>query len=332
MSNIREIARFAGVSTATVSRALSHPDKVAEKTLKKVREAMLKYDYRPNMMARNFRATKSFTILVLVPNIANPFFSTLIRGIEDVAQKKGYSVLLGDTRENEKNEDEYLSLIETRQADGLIQLTPYSPGSKLYPSYVLAVNAAGCEGTPYPTIRIDNREAAKTAIEYFISLGHRRIGVVTGLSENRHTIDRLKGYKQALSEAGIEYDSQLVVEGEFTMSSGKIAADQIVKMADRPTAVFCMNDDMAIAATQTFKSNGLKVPKDISVIGFDNIEYSKYTDPPLTTIEQPALKLGNVAASKLIQLIEGETLTESQFILPHEFILRQSVTTVLNNS
>ena len=325
MSNIREIAKLAGVSIATVSRALSQPEKVTEKTRKKVQDAMSKADYRPNMMARNFRATRSYTLLVLVPNIANPFFATLIRGIEDVAQKNGYSVLLGDTRDSVKNEDQYRNLVETKQADGLIQLMPHSPDSPLPPDHIPTVNAAGCEGTPYPSIRIDNCGAAKTVVDHLLSLGHRRIGVITGLRQNRHTVDRLKGYKLSLQEAGIEFDKSLMVEGEFTMASGQIAANQFVQMKDRPTAIFCMNDDMAIAAIQTFKSNGIRVPEDISIAGFDNIEYSKYTDPPLTTIDQPAQEIGRVAVNKLLQLIEEKELSQTEYVLPYEFIVRESV-------
>jgi LacI family repressor for deo operon, udp, cdd, tsx, nupC, and nupG len=324
MSNIREIAKIAGVSTATVSRALSHPERVSEKTRQKVKDAMAKVDYRPNMMARNFRSARSYTILVLVPNIANPFFATLIRGVENVAQKHGYSVLLGDTRDNEKNESDYLSLVETKQADGVIQLLPHTPNATLPPNHIPTVNAAGCEGTPYPTVRIDNSAAAKTVIDYLVSIGHRRIGVITGLKDNRHSIDRLIGYKQSLAEAGIELDSQLIVEGGFTLASGQAAAKEVLRMEKRPSAVFCMNDDMAIAAIQTFKSSGLNVPGDISVAGFDNIEYSKHTDPPLTTIEQPAIEMGKLAALKLLELIDVKELPQTEYVLPYEFIVRES--------
>ncbi len=325
MTNIREIAKIAGVSIATVSRSLRHPDKVSEKTRQKVIEAMETYEYRPNMMAHNFRSTRSYKLLVLVPNLANPFFATLIRGLEDYAQKRGYSVLLGDTRDEVQNERIYLDLINSKQADGVIQLTPYSPEESLVPDHLPIVGAAGCEGTPYPSVRIDNTEAAKTVTDYLISQGHRRIGVISGLRDNRHTMDRLRGYRQSLEEAGIEFDKSLVIEGEFTMASGQMAANQVLMMDEKPTALFCMNDDMAIAAMQTLKSNGVRVPEDISVAGFDNIEYSKYTDPPLTTIDQPAMEIGRMAAKQLITLIEDGELPQNRFVLPYEFIVRESV-------
>jgi LacI family repressor for deo operon, udp, cdd, tsx, nupC, and nupG len=325
MSNIREIAKLAGVSTATVSRALSHPEKVTAKTRKKVEDAMNQSEYRPNMMARNFRATKSFKLLVMVPDISNPFFSALIKGVEDAAHKNGYSVLLGDTRDDSSNEQEYINLVETKQADGIIQLTPHSASSKILPEHIPIVNAAGCEDTPYPCVRIDNRAAARAITDHLIELGHKRIGLITGLATNPHTIDRMKGYREALSAANISYEEEIVVEGEFTMASGQLAAQHFTSMDNPPSAIFCMNDNMAIAAIQTLKASGLKVPEDISVVGFDNIEYSKYTDPPLTTISQPSTELGRLATKLLIKLIEEGSLSKIEHILPHELVVRKTV-------
>ena len=325
MANIREIAKIAGVSTATVSRSLRHPEKVSDKTRQKVIEAMETYEYRPNMMARNFRSTRAYKLLVLVPNLANPFFATLIRGIEDYAQKKGYSVLLGDTQGDVENERVYLDLFNSRQADGVIQLTPYDVDVSYVPEHLPIVGAAGCEGTPYPSVRIDNAAAAKTVTDYLISQGHKRIGIITGLLDNRHTIDRLSGFRKSLEEAGLEFDQSLVIEGEFTMTSGQVAANQVLMMDEKPTALFCLNDDMAIAVMQTLKANGVRVPEDISIAGFDNIEYSKYTDPPLTTIEQPAQEMGRMAAKQLITLLEQGELPQNRFVMPYEFIVRDSV-------
>lgn len=322
MSSIRDVARAAGVSVATVSRALTNPEKVSESSLKKVQDAIKSVGYRPNLLARNFRSAKSYAIVVLVPNITNPFFSQVIQAIEDRAQQKGYAVLLGDTRESSKREQEYVNRVETRLADGVIQLRPqsmnYTRGA------IPWVTACACRDTPGPSVRIDDVAATQTIVDYLISLGHRRIGVITGLKDNPHTIERLEGYKRSLEDADIEFDRELIAEGDFTMWSGQNATHKFFQLKDRPTAIFCMNDEMAIGAIQTIKGKGLSVPGDISVTGFDDITYAKYWDPGLTTIAQPAEDFGKISMDLLLRIIEGEHLEDQDVVLPTEFIIRKS--------
>ena len=326
MSNIREVAKVAGVSTATVSRALSSPDKVSEKALKKVQDAIDKIGYKPNMMARNFRFHRSYAILVLVPELANPFFSTVVKGIEDVARKKGYNVLLGDSRDSLEREKEYLKLIDTCQADGVIQLRPHrdEDTSTFVGRGFPVVNACGCVGTPYPSVRIDNANAQQTVVDYLISLGHKRIGAITGLNTNAHSADRLKGYKAALDNAGIPYDESIVLEGDYSKWSGLNAATQFVHMDNRPTAIVAFNDQMAIGAIKGLKTSNIEVPRDISVTGFDDLEVAKYIDPTLTTISQPASEMGHTAMNILHSLLENKELSQQEYILPHEFMVRES--------
>lgn len=325
MSTIRDVSREAGLSIATVSRALSSPEKVSKESLKRVHAAIEKLQYRPNMLSQKFRNKRANCIVVLVPDIANLFFTTVIVGIENVAQKRGFSVLLGDTRDSLQREAEYINLVETRQADGIIQLRPYAENDSALPKeLVMAVNASGCENTPYPAVRIDNVGAAKEVVNYLISLGHKRIGVISGLKDNPHTRDRLKGYQQALDEAGIPFDENLVAEGDFTLWSGLNASEHFTRMEDIPTAIFCMNDEMAIGAMKGLKSKGLKLPEDISITGFDDLEVSRYCDPPLTTVSQPAEKLGEKSAELLFQLIDEQQPTQTEFVLPIEFVIRQS--------
>lgn len=325
MSNIRDVARLAGVSVATVSRALSNPEKVSPESLEKVHNAIAQVGYRPNMLARNFRSARAYAVVVLVPDIANPFYSLFIRALEDRAQQKGYAVLLGDTRGTPEREMEYIRRVETRLADGIVQLRPSSEKSQNnIPPDVPCVNACGCEYTTGPAIRIDNRAAAKTMVNYLISLGHRRIGVISGLKDNPHAIDRLEGYKEAIAEAGIPFEKDLVAEGDFTMWSGLNAAFQFCNMKNRPTAIFSMNDEMAIGAMQTLKNQGIRIPEDMSVTGFDDIAYAKYSDPALTTISQPAEEMGKMAMDMLLKVIEGEPLSQRECVLPTEFIIRKS--------
>lgn len=325
MSNIRDVARLAGVSVATVSRALSNPEKVSPESLDKVHKAIAEVGYRPNMLARNFRSARAYAVVVLVPDIANPFYSLFIRALEDRAHQKGYAVLLGDTRGTPEREMEYIRRVETRLADGIVQLRPSSEKSQNnIPADVPCVNACGCEYTTGPAIRIDNRGAAKSMVNYLISLGHKRIGVISGLKDNPHAIDRLEGYKEALADAGIPFEKELIAEGDFTMWSGLNAAFQFCNMKNRPTAIFSMNDEMAIGAMQTLKSQGIRIPDDISVTGFDDIAYAKYSDPSLTTISQPAEEMGKMAMDMLLKVIEGEPLSQRECVLPTEFIIRKS--------
>jgi len=328
MSNIREVARVAGVSVATVSRALSHPDKVSDASRKKVEDAIEKVNYRPNMLARNFRSARSYSLVVLVPDISNPFFSQVIRSVELQAQKKGYSVLLGDTQDNSTREKEYIRLVETRLADGIIQLRPASEEFNQTRKFSFPyLHLCATESTPGPCIRVDNVTAFEHMVEYLISLGHQRIGLITGLKGNPHTVDRMKGYRKALEKAGIAFDDRLIAEGEYTIWSGVNAANTLCKLPESPTAIACMNDEMAIGAIQSLKSHGYQVPDDISVTGFDDISYARYCDPPLTTIAQPAGDMGAIAVDLLLRLIEGDILEQDEHVMPYDFIVRKSTST-----
>lgn len=326
MSNIREVAKRAGVSIATVSRAFTNPEKVSQSSLKKVMDAVDEVGYRPNMMARNFRSTKSYAVVVLVPDFANLFFSKVIRAIQETGKKHGYNILLGETRDSKEREADYLKLVETRQADGVIQLSPHIPEQELLPQpHISAVAACGACDTPYTSVRMDHVAASFAIVNYLISMGHRKIGCISGLSDNPHSRDRLKGYKQALAKAGIDFDESLLYEGNFTMQSGHDAGVYFAQLTPRPTAVFSMNDLMAVGAIKSFKENNIRVPQDISITGFDDLDFATYTDPALTTIRQPAEEMGKKAMLLLLQILDGKPPTQQEFILKHEFVLRDSV-------
>jgi LacI family repressor for deo operon, udp, cdd, tsx, nupC, and nupG len=326
-TSIRQVARQAGVSIATVSRALTTPDKVSDKTLKKVLAQVERSRYKPNLLARNFRSKRAYAVVVLVPNIANPFFAEIIRGIEQVAQQHGYAVLLGDTEGREDREAYYVGLVETRQADGLIQLHPRLPkvaqgaGGLEIP----LVNACEyIEDAPCPRVGIDNVAAAREMTTYLIGLGHRRIGAILGPNTSPLTTDRLRGYKLALKTAKISADDALIAQGDFTMSSGRAAIAELFKIKEPPTAVFCFNDEMALGAIRWLKSTGRSVPQDVSVVGFDDIEFASFCDPPLTTIEQPTREIGNKAMSVLFEMLSGGKPEPALYALPTKLIVRDS--------
>jgi len=330
MSSIRDVSRFAGVSVATVSRALRNPEKVAETTRARVLEAARAVDYRPNMMARNFRSRQAFAIVVLAPDIANPFFARVVRGIEQVAQKGGYAVLLGDTQGSPEREAEYLNLVRSRQADGVIQLAAHIDPEALARLWSdgappAIVNACECADTAFcPRIRIDNAAAARAMTEHLIGLGHRRIGVVTGPPASPLTRDRLAGHRSALEAAGLAYDPALTRIGDFSLQSGLQAVGGFLAGAPRPTAIFCFNDEMAMGALRGLRVAGLCAPVDMSVAGFDDIDFARFTDPPLTTIAQPMEELGRAAMGRLLEILNGGPATAETLVLPTALVVRES--------
>lgn len=333
MSNIREVARLAGVSVATVSRTLKSPERVLPQTRDKVNAAVEQAGYRPNLMAVQFRSRRTGNLVILVPAIANTFFARVISGAQQAAQAAGYRLLLCDTQGREEVEREFAGLVHAHQADGVIQLRACDPFEAPSPNGESPPLVNACEviqGGRHPTISLDNRAAAKAMTEHLIGLGHRRIGLVKGPKSSPLTRDRVAGYHDALSQAGIACDPALVCHGDFTLTAGFEGAGALLQLAERPTALFCENDEMAIGALKRIKQQGLRVPEDISLVGFDDIPFAAYCDPPLTTIAQPAEVFGQKAVEMLIALIEKKPIADRHLVLPFELTLRDS-TAVLDS-
>ncbi|WP_434711104.1 LacI family DNA-binding transcriptional regulator [Pseudomonas sp. R1-1] len=325
MSNIREVARLAGVSVATVSRTLKSPERVRQATRDIVNAAVEQAGYRPNLMAVQFRSRRTGNLVILVPKIANSFFARVISGAQSAAQAAGYRLLLCDTQGREEIEREFAELVYAHQADGVIQLRAYDPFQTDSAEPPPMVNA--CEviqGGRHPTISLDNHAAAKAMTEHLIGLGHHRIGLIKGPQHSPLTQQRVAGYQTALAEAGIRNDPAIICHGDFSLRAGYDGAATLLTLSDRPTALFCENDEMAIGALKRIKEAGLRVPEDISVVGFDDIPLAHYCDPPLTTIAQPAEGFGRTAVEMLINLIEKKINPEQHVILPFELTIRES--------
>ncbi|WP_434774386.1 LacI family DNA-binding transcriptional regulator [Pseudomonas oryzihabitans] len=324
MSNIRRVAELAGVSVATVSRTLKNPDVVAPATRERVQAAVAAANYRPNGMAVQFRSRRTGNLVVLVPLIANSFFARVIAGIQQAAQAAGYRVLLCDTAGDERREREYAELVYARQADGVIQLRAFDPfaGQGDIPPVVNACEVLA-EHT-WPKVRLDNRAAARCLTEHLLALGHRRIALIKGPEDSPLTLERLAGYQEALTQAGIALDPGLLHEGDFTLAAGAAAARALLALPDRPTALFCCSDEMAIGALQILRRSGLRVPEDISLAGFDDIAFAAYTEPPLTTIAQPAEAFGQRAVAMLLEVLNGGTPAAREVVLPFELKVRGS--------
>lgn len=324
MSNIRRVAELAGVSVATVSRTLKNPDVVAPATRERVQAAVAAANYRPNGMAVQFRSRRTGNLVVLVPLIANSFFARVIAGIQQAAQAAGYRVLLCDTAGDERREREYAELVYARQADGVIQLRAFDPfaGQGDIPPVVNACEVLA-EHT-WPKVRLDNRAAARCLTEHLLALGHRRIALIKGPEDSPLTLERLAGYQEALTQAGIALDPGLLHEGDFTLAAGAAAAKALLALPERPTALFCCSDEMAIGALQILRRSGLRVPEDISLAGFDDIAFAAYTEPPLTTIAQPAEAFGQRAVAMLLEVLNGGTPAAREVVLPFELKVRGS--------
>ncbi|MEC9342731.1 MAG: LacI family DNA-binding transcriptional regulator [Pseudomonadota bacterium] len=330
---IQDVAHAAGVSTATVSRALSQPGMVAETTRLAVMAAVEKTGYRINLAASNLRRRRTGTIVAMVPSLGNPFFSTILAAIESVASPAGFDMLIVDTSQPHAGRQQVFTHLHRARADGLVVLDG---------SLAVALREAGENGAAippaifacewpkdshFPCVMIDNRHGAEVAIRHLHELGHRKIGHVCGPEGNVLTDTRRGGVEDALCALGLERRQEWFLPGDFGLQSGADAADAWIAMADRPTAMFCSSDQMACGFISQLHQRGVSVPGDVSVVGFDDIEIASRFIPPLTTIRQPRREIGTAAAKMLIERIrhpEEDVSSAPWRYLPVELIVRDS--------
>lgn len=329
-ARIKEVARLASVSTATVSRAMTNPQRVSPATRARVMDAVAKVGYVPNPAARSLRSRKSHMVLVVVPDLANIFFSQVLRGVEEELFAAGYGMIVGDLSGSLEKELHLAAFAAGGQVDGVLLLNGHlfrqggEPGA---PPVQLGVPiVAMCErieGVDIPQIEVDNRAAACRMTEYLAGLGHRDIGYLCGPAANVLEKDRFLGYRDGLLKTGRALDEAFVWPGDYKLETGVQVAGRIVAGKRRPTAVFSSNDEMAIGLLRGFASAGLRVPEDISVAGFDDIEFSEMTTPALTTIRQPRRLLGHHGAVALLELLHGRS-PSPRMRLGTELIVRGS--------
>ncbi len=330
--NIKDIAKIAGVGVATVSRVLNNHCDVKEETRQKILEIMGQYNYIPNNSARNLKRNTSNNIGVLVKGIHNPFFSKMIKSIEEEIDKEGYSMILHYNENNANDIDAAAELIKEKKLKGLIclggdfenldkqELVSLKTPIVLASTYVIEkANKA-----LFSSVIIENEKAAFKAVDYIASLGHKKIGIITTGEEDR-TIGKLRfeGYKRALKKNNIEYNAEFVEIGEYTFESGFHAMDNLLKKQLEITAIFATTDIMAIGASKAILSNGLKIPEDISVVGFDGIDYSLYFHPSLTTVVQPVEEMGKKSIDVLFALLK-DMENNQHIILETELHERES--------
>lgn len=332
--SIKDVARIAGVSIATVSRCINEPDRVTEKTRDRVHAAITKTGYSPNTLAQSFRRGKTNVIMVVLPSIGDPFFTGVMRGIRSVADESGYSILINDTQFNTMTADEIGAMVVSRQADGIVLLATMSPfGTEVLSSkshralpIVIGCETISSELAAFPSVHIDNVAAAGEATNYLVEAGHQRIGFIKGPEQSLLTMDRERGYRRAMESAGLALDEDYIIDGNLTIEGAIAATRTMLQLRQRPTAIFCANDEMAMGCYHAIRSSGLNIPRDVSVIGFDDVRYAAVMDPPLTTVLQPAEEIGKRVMFRLFHEIEfGRSKNGDPEIVPHRLVIRQSV-------
>jgi LacI family repressor for deo operon, udp, cdd, tsx, nupC, and nupG len=329
-SGIKDIAARANVSPATVSRVFSSPHLVSKKTLQKVQKVIDEAGYRPNRMGSSLRTRRSGNIVAIIPDITKPVNAGIIRAIEQVAQSNGYSVLLGDTQGLEERERHYAQLVEQGQADGILLFgarLPFDVDESRPLSEQLPPIVNGNEridSDQLVQVSVDNVAAAKMAVNHLTALGHKRIAAVTGPMDVPSSTERLRGYRDALESAGLNFDPALVVQAGYDAITGMEAGRQLLLRKERPTAIFCFDDDTAIGVMKLYQQQGFLIPQDVSIMGFDDIHYAEFVTPALTTVHQPLEEIGKTCINLLLQQLAGKTVVPGRQFLPFELMIRGS--------
>jgi DNA-binding LacI/PurR family transcriptional regulator len=324
---IYDVARLAGVSTATVSRSLNGTGQIAPGTRAAIDAAVERLGYRPNTIARSLVTKSTQTIALLLPDITNPFYAALVSGIQQRALEAGYTMLLCTTEGDPEREEQYLSVLRAKQVDGALVdglvLPPDRVARFVADGFPIVCLDRDVDSASVPLVQVDNRLGAKLATEHLLSLGHTRIAHVAGAPELGISEQRVAGYREALAEAGIEPDPALVAVGSFTLEGGYHAAMSLLA-GGCPTAIFAANDLSAIGVISAIVESGRRVPADVSVVGFDDLHLAAYTTPPLTTIHQPALEIAERAIQLLLDLSNGRKVRRFRHLLEPALVVRGS--------
>ncbi|TVX89739.1 LacI family DNA-binding transcriptional regulator [Paenibacillus agilis] len=328
-ATIKDIARVAGVSTATVSRVINNLGGYNEETEKKVMAVAKALGYRKNENARSLVQKSTNTIGVIMPDVTTAFYGDIIKGIEDTSYEHGYSVILTHAGSHGSRIHESMNLMGERRVDGLIIVsvelheTAIEALTSLGIPFILLSTKTNREDTPY--IKVDDYSAAYTAVKYLIDNNHRSIGMAGANPDDSIAgSPRINGYTQALLDHGIKVDLNLIKPGGFSFESGKTAMQAFIEDEASITAVFCASDEVALGIMSTCFENEISVPNDISVVGYDNSKVSHMSIPPLTTVAQPLYEMGREGCLEVIAAIQNKCKIESK-VIPHELVVRKSV-------
>ncbi|MBB6215920.1 LacI family transcriptional regulator [Anaerosolibacter carboniphilus] len=327
---IKDIAKLAEVSTATVSKVINHKDDdIGQATKERVRRIMKEYNYVPNIMARSLVTKKTKTIGLVIPDIRNPFFPELARGAEDKANEEGYNIIFCNTDDVLAKEEKYIDMLIEKMIDGVIftasskRTSGFENLQNAYIPIILVdrdIDFKGVKGK----ITVNNFQGAYEGVQHLLHNGYRKIVFISGPLLSKPGIDRYEGYKKALSDAHIPDDSMIMLEGEYKSEWGYEAVKMLMEQNIEFDGLFCGDDLIAIGAIKSLKEEGISVPDDVGIVGFDDIYMASLIDPELTTIKQPNYEMGYEAASMLIRALEKKNPRKKEIVLNTNLVIRKS--------
>ena len=327
MATILDVAREAGVSVATVSRVINSNGFVAAETKARVQAAIEKLSYSPNVYSRNLRKQESKMILVLLPDLENPFYGKIFTGMEQRARDDGYGLLIGTTNKDPIREHAQLKILDQKQADGVILLSPVLPPEaleQLNQRFPVVQCCEYLEGADVPCVTIDNYAAYYQLVRHLVQMGHRNIHMLSSVNEFSSTKTRENAFRDALLAHGLPFRESMIRRGNYSFETGYAGTQALLRSNERPTAIMCVSDTVAAGCMSAAFDAGLSIPNDLAITGFDDIALARMLHPTLTTIHQPHEQLGFMAVDMLIQRIITGTCDSSTVLLPHELIIRKS--------
>ncbi|HST38206.1 MAG TPA: LacI family DNA-binding transcriptional regulator [Conexibacter sp.] len=326
---IADVARAAGVSVTTVSHALSGNRPVSSATAEKVRAAAAALGYRPNPVAASLRTRRTQTVALVIPDITNPFYPMLARGLQDALAEANYHIFICNTDQDSELERELVADLVQRQVDGVViapfGLTPADVEATLGRGVWMVSLGPALDHPEVDVVEVDDAGGAREVARHLTALGHRRIALIAGTA--RTGVEREKGFRAGLADAGVALDDALVVAGDWTQDGGAQALERLLEQPERPTAVFCANDLMAIGALSVATARGLRVPEDLSIVGFDDVDAAARLTPSLTTVRNPAYAMGEKAGRLVLARLAGQRGGDpAHCLLPCSLVERQSTT------
>ena len=328
---ITDVARAAKVSIQTVSAIVNRKPGISEPTRDRVLRVIEQLRYRPNGIASSLRAQRSHTVGVVIPTITNPFFPEFVRGAEDAASEKGYSIFLCNADEDSEKEIQYLWLLQRHRVAGILVSSVSGPAATEAVLKELALNhmpiaclGARRAGQGIVTLRVLESEITRVATKHLLELGHRRIGFITPLPSKCISRLRVEGFKKAFVDANLPIRAEYLVDGGFDLEHGICGTEQLLSLRQPPTAILAANDLVAFGAIATLKKHGHRVPKDISVVGIDDIQMAALLDPPLTTVTQPIYEMGRQGMENILLRIQNPELDTSEILFETHLTIRQS--------
>jgi DNA-binding LacI/PurR family transcriptional regulator len=328
---MRQIAERADVSIGTVSHVINDTAKVREKLRQRVLDAIRSLGYQPSQLARGLRRNQTNILVMIIPDITNPFFPAVVRGVEDVAYNRSFRLALCNTDNDAQKETLYLNEMRSYRPAGwlVIPATDSQMTMQLKPSAASGTPVVCIDRQPDgwkgDVVLAANQAGARSATQHLLRMGHRQLAVITGPLHLTNAVERLKGFKNALAEANVSIEPEYVQEARFNRQSGYEAAKRLLRMLPRPTAIFACNDLMAMGVLLAARELGLHCPDQLSIVGFDDLDFAEFTAPALTSVHQSGYQLGTTAARLLLERIDGSRSEPQKIVLPSELKIRQSV-------